>query len=78
MARDLGERKITVNLIQPGPIDTDMNPASGDHAPFIINHLAIKRYGQVEEIGGLVAYLAGPESKFITGTAITIDGGFNI
>jgi 3-oxoacyl-[acyl-carrier protein] reductase len=78
MARDLGERNITVNLVQPGPIDTDMNPASADHAPVLINQLAIKRYGNVAEIGGLVAYLAGPESKFITGTAITIDGGFNI
>ena len=78
MARDFGDRNITVNLIQPGPIDTDMNPANSDHAPMLINALAIKRYGTAEEIAGLVAYLASTESNFITGTAITIDGGFNI
>ncbi|HYG39076.1 MAG TPA: 3-oxoacyl-ACP reductase family protein [Cytophagales bacterium] len=78
MARDLGARNITVNLIQPGPVDTDMNPATAPHAPTLINALAIKRYGTVEEIAGLVSYLSGNESQFITGTAITIDGGFNI
>jgi 3-oxoacyl-[acyl-carrier protein] reductase len=78
IARDLGERNITVNLIQPGPVDTDMNPATADHAPSLINQLAIKRYGRTEEVASLVSYLAGPESKFITGASITMDGGYNI
>jgi 3-oxoacyl-[acyl-carrier protein] reductase len=78
MARDLGDKEITVNLIQPGPIDTDMNPANSDFAPVLINSLALKRYGKVEEIAALVSYLVSDESKFITGTAITIDGGYNI
>ena len=78
MARDLGDRKITVNLIQPGPIDTDMNPANSAHAPMLINSLAIKRYGDVNEVAGLVAYLSSPAAAFITGESITIDGGFNI
>ena len=78
MARDLGERGITVNLVQPGPIDTDMNPADSAHAPYLVNALAIKRYGTTDEVAGLVAYLASAEAGFITGTAITIDGGFNI
>jgi 3-oxoacyl-[acyl-carrier protein] reductase len=78
MARDLGERKITVNLIQPGPVDTDMNPADSDHAASVLTSMAIKRYGKVEEIAGLVAYLCGEESSFITGTSITIDGGYHI
>lgn len=78
MARDLGGRKITVNLIQPGPVDTDMNPADSEHAAEAINSMAIKRYGTVEEIAGLVAYLSSEESSFITGESITIDGGYNI
>lgn len=78
MARDLGGRNITVNLVQPGPIDTDMNPANSAHAPFLVNALAIKRYGTVEEIASIVAYLSSSESQFVTGTALTIDGGFNI
>jgi 3-oxoacyl-[acyl-carrier protein] reductase len=55
-----------------------MNPASGDHASFLTGHMALGHYGNVTDIAGLVAYLAGKESGFITGTAITIDGGFNI
>ncbi|MFC4874438.1 SDR family NAD(P)-dependent oxidoreductase [Negadavirga shengliensis] len=78
MARDLGERRITVNLIQPGPVDTDMNPADSDHAASVLTSMAIKRYGKVEEIAGLVAYLCSDEGSFITGTSITIDGGYNI
>jgi 3-oxoacyl-[acyl-carrier protein] reductase len=78
MARDLGEKKITVNLIQPGPVDTDMNPATASRAAMVIDGLAIKRYGTVEEIASLVSWFAGAESQFITGTAVTIDGGFNI
>jgi 3-oxoacyl-[acyl-carrier protein] reductase len=78
MARDLGSKNITVNLIQPGPVDTEMNPADGEFAPYQKSLTALNRYGNVEEIGGLVAYLANEESQYITGTAITIDGGFNI
>lgn len=78
LARDLGSKNIAVNLIQPGPIDTDMNPATSDHAPMIINALAIKRYGTANEIAGLVAYLAGQDAGFMTGASITMDGGFNI
>ena len=77
MARDLGDRNITVNLVQPGPVNTDMNPADSDHAPGLVSSMAIKRYGTVEEIAALVFYLASKESEFITGTSITIDGGYN-
>lgn len=55
-----------------------MNPANSDFAPILINSLALDRYGKVEEISGLVSYLSGAESQFITGVSITIDGGFNI
>lgn len=78
LARDLGMRNITANLVQPGPIDTDMNPASSAHAPYLVNALAIKRYGAAEEIANLVAYLSSKESQFVTGASLTIDGGFNI
>lgn len=77
MARELGPRDITVNLVQPGPIDTDMNPADSEMALEIKKHIPVSRYGKVEEIAGLVSFLTGPESRFITGTSITIDGGFN-
>jgi 3-oxoacyl-[acyl-carrier protein] reductase len=76
LARDLGPRGITVNNIQPGPIDTDMNPADGQFASTLRGHLAIQRYGSAEEIAGLVAYLAGPEGGYITGANLKIDGGF--
>lgn len=78
MARDLGGSGITVNLVQPGPIDTDMNPADSDFAPMLISAMAVPHYGKVEDIAGLVAYLADEESGFITGAAITIDGGFSV
>lgn len=78
LARDLGDRNITVNLIQPGPINTDMNPADSAHAPSLVASMAIKRFGTVEEVAGLVSYLSGKDSGFITGTTITIDGGYNI
>ena len=78
LARDLGSRGITVNLVQPGPIDTDMNPAVGEHADAARRMMAIPRYGKPEEIAGLVAYLASDESGYMTGTALTMDGGYNI
>lgn len=76
LARDLGPRGITVNNVQPGPVDTDMNPASGPFAEALKGIMALPRYGQSEEIASFVAYLAGPESAFITGASLTIDGGF--
>jgi len=77
LARDLGGKKITVNVVQPGPIDTDMNPSEGAFADFIRTRLALSDYGTGEDVGGLVAFLASDEGKYITGAALTIDGGFN-
>jgi 3-oxoacyl-[acyl-carrier protein] reductase len=76
LARDLGPRKITVNTVQPGPVDTDMNPASGPFAESLKSLMALSRYGRSEEIAGLVSYLASPEAAFVTGASLTIDGGF--
>ena len=76
LARDLGPRNITVNNIQPGPVDTDGNPASGPFAETMLGLMALKRYGKGEEIAGLVSYLAGPEAGYITGASLLIDGGF--
>ena len=76
LARDLGPRGITVNNIQPGPTDTDMNPAHGDFADTLRKLMALPRYGSADEIAALVAYLAGLEAGFVTGASLTIDGGF--
>lgn len=76
MARDLGARGITVNTVQPGPVDTDMNPADGAFAATLTPLLAIERYGHADEVASLVSFLAGPEADFITGASLTIDGGF--
>ncbi len=75
-ARDLGPRGITVNNVQPGPIDTDLNPADSDFGAMLRTLMALPRYGAPEEIAALVAYLAGPEAGFVTGASLTIDGGF--
>jgi 3-oxoacyl-[acyl-carrier protein] reductase len=75
-AHDLGARNITVNAVQPGPIDTDMNPDSGDFAAALKAGLALKRYGKPEEVAAAVAFLAGPEASYITGTTLNVDGGF--
>jgi len=77
LARDLGPRGITVNNVQPGPVDTDMNPADSDFADALKGLMALPRYGKVEEIASFVAYLAGPEAGYITGASLTIDGGFS-
>jgi 3-oxoacyl-[acyl-carrier protein] reductase len=77
LARDLGERSITVNLIQPGPVDTDMNPADAPFADFVRSRMAIATYGQPADIAALVTFLASDEVKYITGSILTIDGGFN-
>jgi 3-oxoacyl-[acyl-carrier protein] reductase len=76
LARDLGPKGITVNNVQPGPVDTDMNPATGEFAESLLGLMAIDRYGRADEIAGFVAYLAGPEAGYITGASLTIDGGF--
>jgi 3-oxoacyl-[acyl-carrier protein] reductase len=78
LARDLGPKEITVNIVQPGSTDTDMNPANGDHADAQRALMAIPRFGQAKDIAGIVAFLAGEEGRFITGSAFTIDGGTNI
>jgi 3-oxoacyl-[acyl-carrier protein] reductase len=77
IARDLGAKGITANLVQPGPIDTDMNPASSDFAAAARSRMAIQQYGTPAQIAGLVAYLASEESAFMTGAALTMDGGYN-
>ncbi len=76
-ARDFGPKGITVNTVQPGPIDTEMNPADGAHAETQKSQTALGRYGRPEEIAHAVAFLAGPGSSYITGATITVDGGFN-
>ena len=76
LARDLGPRGITVNNVQPGPVDTDMNPADGDMADGMRSFMALNRYGKDSEIASFVAYLSGPEAGYITGANLTIDGGF--
>ena len=76
LARDLGPRGITVNNIQPGPVETDMNPANTDFAETLRKLMALPRYGSPHEIAAMVAYLAWPDSGFVTGASLTIDGGF--
>lgn len=76
LARDLGPRGITVNNIQPGPIDTDMNPAEGPFADSLKSTMALQRYGRTEEVAAMVSYLASPEAAFVTGASLKIDGGF--
>ncbi|HEU4431461.1 MAG TPA: 3-oxoacyl-ACP reductase family protein [Myxococcota bacterium] len=77
LARDLGPRGITVNNVQPGPVDTDMNPAQGEFAELLKPLTSLGRYGRDEEIAALVAFLASPESSYVTGASLTIDGGFH-
>jgi 3-oxoacyl-[acyl-carrier protein] reductase len=75
LAIELAPRGITVNTIHPGPVETESNPAHGPMADAIKNHIPLRRYGHVDEIAGMVAYLIGPEAAFVTGSAFTIDGG---
>lgn len=76
LARDLGHKNITVNNVQPGPVDTDMNPEDGPMKDTMHSFMAIKRHVRAEEVAGMVAYLTGPEAGMITGAQHTIDGGF--
>jgi 3-oxoacyl-[acyl-carrier protein] reductase len=77
LSREVGNRGITVNNVQPGPIDTDLNPASGDWAVPQKAATSLDRYGRVDEIASMVAFVAGPESSYITGANLTVDGGMN-
>lgn len=77
LARDLGPQGITVNLVQPGATDTDMNPADGEMAKMIIPNTPLGRYGRPADIAAAVTFLAGPSAGFMTGSAMTVDGGYN-
>jgi 3-oxoacyl-[acyl-carrier protein] reductase len=77
-ARDLGPRGILVNVIQPGPVDTDMNPADGAHADGLRALIALGRYGKAEEIASVASFLASDDASLITGATIDVDGGFSI
>jgi NAD(P)-dependent dehydrogenase (short-subunit alcohol dehydrogenase family) len=77
LARDLGPRGITANLVQPGPIDTDMNPADGTQAEAVRASTALGRYGTPSDVGATVAFLASPAARFITGSVVTVDAGVN-
>jgi 3-oxoacyl-[acyl-carrier protein] reductase len=77
LSREVGSRGITVNNIQPGPIDTDLNPAAGDWAVPQKANTALNRYGRVEDVAELVAFVASPEASYITGASLTVDGGTN-
>ncbi len=76
-ARDLGPKQIRVNCVQPGPIDTALNPPESELAPQQIDATTLKRFGQPEEVAELVAYLAGARSGYVTGSVLNVDGGFN-
>jgi 3-oxoacyl-[acyl-carrier protein] reductase len=77
LSREVGSRGITVNNVQPGPIDTDLNPAAGAWATPQTAITALGRYGTVDEVAALVSFVAGPESSYITGANLTVDGGTN-
>lgn len=77
LAQDLGPRGITANVVQPGPIDTDMNPADGEGADAQRRGLPLGRFGEADDVAAMVAHLAGPGGRFITGAVLSVDGGFS-
>jgi 3-oxoacyl-[acyl-carrier protein] reductase len=78
LARDLGPRGITANLVHPGPTDTDANPADGPNADMIRGFTALDRFAEPGDIAATVAHLAGDGGRYITGAAINVDGGFTV
>jgi NAD(P)-dependent dehydrogenase (short-subunit alcohol dehydrogenase family) len=77
LARDLGPRGITANVVQPGNTDTEMNPADSPDAAADLPNIPLGRFAQADEIAAAVAYLAGPDAKYVNGTTLTVDGGYN-
>ncbi|MFD7918307.1 SDR family oxidoreductase [Streptomyces sp. NPDC059740] len=75
LARELGGRGITANIVHPGPVDTEMNPADGPHAQEQAAMTALGRYGTAEEVAATVAHLAGPDGAYLTGAEFSVDGG---
>lgn len=78
LARELGPKKILVNIVHPGPIDTDMNPSDGPSSDYQRSITALDTFGKTDDIAAMVVFLAGPESGFVTGAEFTVDGGTNI
>jgi 3-oxoacyl-[acyl-carrier protein] reductase len=76
-AKDLGAQGILVNAVQPGPINTEMNPEDGENAAMMRGQTALGRFGQPHEVAGVVAFLAGPDATYLTGATINVDGGWN-
>ena len=76
LSRDLGERRITANIVQPGPIDTEGNPASGASGDFLASLTSLKRFAEPKDVGALVAWIASDDAHFMTGSIVTMDGGW--